>query len=115
MSDFHIEPQALERFAASSMNRHHDFGDLRTRMDRVHVPREGFGYIPGIGDRVYEAYDEFVRGCAESVASAAESMAEIAAAVRGVVTAYVTSDQARHDSARSIGNDLRDVDIRGVR
>jgi hypothetical protein len=114
VSEFSVEPQALEQFAASSMNRQHDFGDLRARMNSVHVPREGFGYVPGIGNRVYEAYDQFVEGCADSISSAAESMAEIAAAVRGVVTAYVISDQAAHDSQQTIDNDLRDVNIRGV-
>jgi hypothetical protein len=114
MSDFYVEPAALERFAATSMDREHDFHDLRTRMNNVHLPRDSFGYIPGIGNRIYDAYTDFVDGCADSLASAAESMAEIAAAVRGVVSAYATSDQTAHNRHAAIGSDLRDVNIRGV-
>jgi hypothetical protein len=115
MSDFKVEPQALEQFASGSMNRRHDFDDLHTRLQNVHVPRDSFGYIPGIGGRVYDAYEEFVHGCADSIASAAESMASIAAAVRGVISAYATSDQKAHDSQTVIQSDLNGVNIRGVK
>ncbi len=87
MTEVHVEPPALERFAASSEQRERDFGDVRARLGAVHVPRDSFGYVPGIGDRVYRAYDEFVEGCVDSVSSAADSMAQIAEAVRGVVAA----------------------------
>jgi hypothetical protein len=115
MSDFKVEPQALEHFAATSVNRQYDLHDVRTRMQNVHLPRDGFGYVPGIGNRVYAAYDEFVQGCTDSVASAAESMASIAAAVRGVVVAYTTSDDAARASQMVIDSDLGNADIRGIR
>jgi hypothetical protein len=102
MVAFHVEPPALERFAASSVDRQGDLADLRGRMQEVHVPRDSFGHIPGIGGRVYDAYDEFVSGCADSVASAAETMASIASAVRGVVHAYLTSDHAAEDSMNAV-------------
>jgi hypothetical protein len=114
MTEFSVDPPSLERFAASSMDRKHDFDDLRTRMESVRLPRDSFGYIPGIGNRVCDAYDEFTHSCADSLASAAESMASIAAAVRAVVTAYVTSDEAARDSNVAIENDLRGVHIRST-
>jgi hypothetical protein len=114
MTEFSVDPPSLERFAASSMDRKHDFDLLRSRMEAVRLPRDGFGYIPGIGNRVYDAYDECTHGCSDSLSSAAESMASIAAAVRAVVTAYVTSDQAARDSHAAVENDLDGVHIRGV-
>jgi hypothetical protein len=104
----------LEHFAATSANREHDLGHLRARMRSVHVPRDGFGYIPAVGNRVYAAYDEFAQGCAASIASAAESMASIAAAVREVVATYTTSDDAARASYAVIENDLG-ADIRGIK
>ncbi|NJC85775.1 hypothetical protein [Planosporangium mesophilum] len=115
MSEFYIEPHAVEGFAASTMSRQQEYGNLRSRMDGVHVPRDAFGYVPGIGGRIYEAYDEFVTGCADSISSASEALAEIAATVRGVVVAYTTSDQAARDSHTAVEQGLSGVDIRGVR
>jgi hypothetical protein len=115
VTEFNVDPDALEHFATASMNRRHDVDDLRTRIQGVHVPRDSFGYIPGIGGRVYMAYDEFAHGCTDSLSSAAETLASIASAVRGVVTAYVTSDEAARDSAAVIESDLSSVDIRGMR
>jgi hypothetical protein len=115
VTDFHVEPQALEQFAAASQGRLHDADDLLARMRAVHVPRDSFGYLPGIGGRVYDDYDEFVHGCADSLSSAAAAMGSIASAVRDVVTAYTTSDQAARDSAVAVQTDLSTVDIRGPR
>jgi hypothetical protein len=97
-----VEPPALERFAGTSIDRQQDLGDLHGRMEAVHLPRDAFGHIPGIGSRVYEAYDEFVNGCADSLSSAGESMASIAFAVRAVVQAYLGSDQAAADSMTAV-------------
>jgi hypothetical protein len=115
VSDFKVEPPALEQFAGTSMNRRHDFDDLRNRIQGVEVPRDAFGYVPGIGGRVYDAYEEFVHGCTDSIASAAESMASIAAAVRGVISAYTTSDHKAEASQTVIQSDLSGVNIRGIK
>jgi hypothetical protein len=114
MTEFSVDPPSLERFAASSMDRKRDFDLLRSRMEAVRLPRDSFGFIPGIGNRVHDAYDEFTHGCTDSLSSAAESMASIAAAVRAVVTAYVTSDEAARDSLAAVESDLAGVHIRGV-
>ena len=115
VSDFRVDPPALEQFAAASTDRGHEFDDLHTRMRGLRLPRDSFGYIPGIGGRVYDAYDEFSHGCTDAIASAAESMASIATAVRGVATAYLGTDQAAHDRQATIEADLDGIDIRGPR
>lgn len=115
MADFKVDPPALEQFAGTSMNRQHDFDTLHSKIQGISVPRDAFGYVPGIGGRVFDAYQEFVQGCTDSIASAAESMASIASAVRGVNYAYDTSDHKAEDSQKVIQSDLSGLNIRGVR
>jgi len=115
LADFKVDPPALEQFARTSMDRRDEFDELHRRMADVAVPRDSFGHIPGIGHRVYDAYHDFVTGCADGIASAAEAMAAVAAAVRGVVTEYVASDRSAADALDGVNNDLGNVNIRGVR
>src|SRR5919205_1181680 len=94
MDQFHVEPQYLEQFASTSMHRNQAFDTLRSQMTSVQVSRDAFGHIPGIGGRVYNAYEDFTHQTTDSLASAAESMAQIASAVRGVIVAYQNTDAA---------------------
>jgi hypothetical protein len=115
MSEVKADLPALERFATQSMNRRDDFDQLRGRMDAVHLHRESFGYIPGIGNRIHDAYEDFVTGCADAISSAAETMASMAAAVRGTMLDYSTSDHATADALHTIQSDLGGVNLRNVR
>jgi hypothetical protein len=114
MTDFKVDPPVLEQFARTSMDRRDEFDELHRRMGQVAVPQDSFGHIPGIGHRVYDAYHEFVTGCADGIASAAEAMASLAAAVRGVVTEYATSDRSAADALNGVNHELGNVNIRGV-
>jgi hypothetical protein len=105
MADFKVDPPALEQFAGTSMNRQHDFDTLHSKIQGISVPRDAFGYVPGIGGRVFDAYQEFVHGCTDSIASA----------VRGVNYAYDTSDHKAEDSQKVIQSDLSGLNIRGVK
>lgn len=77
-----IDAPALERYAAGSSARQQDLTGLRARMDGAHLQRGAFGYIPGIGDRVYGAYQEFVDGCETATQFMANMMGSIATGVR---------------------------------
>jgi hypothetical protein len=92
MGDVQADLPAMQRFAQGSVGREDEFNQLRLRMDDVRVPREAFGYIPGIGSRVYEAYDEFVDGCAAAIWAAGDVMAAIGEAVQDTAVAYRESD-----------------------
>jgi hypothetical protein len=115
VSDVQADLPAIERFAATSMDRRDEFDHLRSRMDAVRLPRESFGYIPGIGNRVHDAYEEFVTGCADAVSSAAETMASVAAAVRGAVAAYATSDNASAASLQAVESGMSGANVRNVK
>ena len=114
MSEVEADLPALERFARISTDRQSEFEHLRARMDGVRVPREGFGYIPGIGNRVYAAYDEFVHGCADSLSSAAETMESVAEAVRDTADAYRGSDESSQTALGQIEFGMAGTDIRGL-
>jgi len=114
LDQFQVEPTALETFASTAMSRNHAFDQLRTQMTGLELPRDAFGYIPGIGGRVYNAYEDFTHQTTDSLASAAESMAQIAAAVRGVVVAYQNTDNAPQTAYSVIESDLGSIDIRGL-
>jgi hypothetical protein len=45
---FHVEPPALDRFANTAQGREQDLAGLRGRMQNAEVPRDAFGYVPGI-------------------------------------------------------------------
>jgi hypothetical protein len=102
-----VDAATLEAFARSSDRRRGDFDRVQTRADQTRVDRESFGKIPGIGARVYGAYDEHVRACEDGIASAAEAMAAIASGVRAAIVNVERADEAIQESLRGIG-------IRGV-
>ena len=106
MTEMKIDAAALEAFAKASDRRRHDFDQVRKQADQTRVDRESFGRIPGIGSRVYGAYDEHVRACEDGISSAGEAMAAIASGVRAVILNTENANEAVIES-------LRGIDIRG--
>jgi hypothetical protein len=102
-----IDTAELETFAKSSDRRRGDYDRIKAQAAQIRVDRDAFGKIPGIGARVYSAYDEHTRDCEDGIASAAEAMASIASGVRAVITNTDNANEAVNDSLRGVG-------IRGV-
>ena len=104
MSDHvQVDAPSLERFAGRSSDREQQFSSLRGEMGAVHLDRGAFGYIPGIGEKVYSAYQEFVDGCESATTSMASAMGWLARGVRGTAQAYTASDQAAADRVTQAG------------
>src|SRR3954466_783257 len=104
MSDqVRVDATSLERFAGRSADRERDFVALRSRLDMVHLDRGAFGHIPGIGDRIHAAYQEFVDGCESTTTSMASAMGWLAVGVRGTAQAYQGSDRAAADRVTQAG------------
>jgi uncharacterized protein YukE len=104
MSDHvRVEAPALEQFASRSSDREEEFVALRGQMDAVHLDRGAFGYIPGIGSKIYSAYQEFVDGCESTTTSMATAMGWLAIGVRGTAQAYQASDQGAADRVTQAG------------
>jgi hypothetical protein len=109
-----VETAALEAYAKTSDARRHSFDRLRTQVDQAHVSSDSFGRIPGIGERVYQAYDRHAQRCADGVSSAAEAMAAIASAMRATVSTYHKSESTTEDAARAVESGMSDIRIRGI-
>jgi hypothetical protein len=112
--DFMVDPPALETFADTSVSRGQAFDGLRDQVRGMELPRDAFGYVPGVGGRVYDAYDEFTRNVADSLTSCAETMMSISSAVRGVVLAYESADDAPREIYSIVESELGSADIQGV-
>jgi len=63
-------------------------------MSAVQLPRDAFGYIPGVGGRVHEAYEDFISDCTDVADWATNSVLSLAEAVRNAAAAYAESDQS---------------------
>lgn len=95
MSDeVQIDAPALERYAAGSSGRQQELTALHARMESVHLQRGAFGYIPGIGDQVYGAYQDFVDGCETATQFMANMMGSIATGVHNTAKDAQTADHA---------------------
>jgi hypothetical protein len=106
---------SLERLAERSADRQSELEHLRVAMDGGQLPRDAFGYVPGIGSRVYEAYHEFMHSCALSIGSAARTMGDVAEAVRDTVEAYRTNDDSSRAALSAIDFGMAGTDLREVR
>mgnify|MGYP004494877481 CR=1 FL=1 len=83
---------AMEKFAATSDDRADAFINQRTMMNVVRLAPGDFGYIPGIGHRVHEAYGDYVDGINGALGSMADVMNALADAVKDAAVAYRETD-----------------------
>lgn len=104
MSDhLQVDAPSLERFAGRSSDREQDFTTLRGQLDAIHLDRGAFGYIPGIGEKIYSAYQELVDGCESTTTSMASAMGWLALGVRGTAQAYQGTDQGAGQNITQAG------------
>jgi hypothetical protein len=115
VAGFKVDPPAMEAFAGTCDARAAAFDEVRTNMEAAHVPRESFGRIPGIGERISRAYEQHVQACTEGIASATEAMTAVAGGVRAVAANYHGVDSASRDGLAALHRQIDDVAIRGVR
>ena len=94
MGEVAADLPALNSFADRTAGRRDQLDQVRNRMNAVHLPRDAFGYIPGIGNRVHDAYEDFVDDCAGSATDVTDAVLSLAEAVRETVQWYASTDQA---------------------
>jgi hypothetical protein len=94
---------ALDAFAARTVGRRDQFDDIRGRISAVRLPRDAFGYVPGVGGRIHDAYEEFVDSCADAAAQITDSIYFLSQGVRRASAAYADSDRSAADRLRSAG------------
>ncbi|MFI5938262.1 WXG100 family type VII secretion target [Actinoplanes sp. NPDC051494] len=95
MSDIDVSPPALRTFADNAWDRNDELYRVSTSMYVVDLAPDTFGWIPGIGQRIFDSYSEFVAGLHEAITSTADTMSELATAVRATATGYEETDRAQ--------------------
>lgn len=92
MGEVAADLPALDAFSDRTVGRRDQFDQIGKRLASVRLPRDAFGYIPAIGGRIHDAYEEFVDGCAEAAAQITEAVYSLSQGVREASEAYAESD-----------------------
>ena len=103
MTEVAADLPALDAFSDRTVSRRDHVDQVRSRMDAVRLPRDAFGYIPGIGDRTHDAYESFVDDCTTAVAQISDAVYELSQAVRKASEAYADSDQSSAGQLNNTG------------
>ena len=85
------------------MGRRDQLDQARSQLSAVRLPRDAFGYIPGIGGRIHDAYEDFVDSCTEAATEITEATYSLSQGVRNASEAYAESDQSSAGRLRSTG------------
>ncbi|HWS33387.1 MAG TPA: hypothetical protein VN408_11665 [Actinoplanes sp.] len=83
----------MEDFSDRTVARRDRLDLIRTQLKATRVPRDAFGYIPGVGGKVHDAYEEFVAGCGTATEMASETVLSLAQAVHQAAQALLQTDQ----------------------
>ncbi len=99
---FEVHTPALAAFAATSDQRQQEFGQCLSRAGQLTVSQDAFGHIPGIGARVFHAYQNHVQQCQLGIGSAAEAMASVSNGTRATILGYRAADTSAEDDALAV-------------
>ncbi|SNY67499.1 hypothetical protein [Paractinoplanes atraurantiacus] len=93
MAEFYADLPALDAYSDRTVGRRDQIEQVRNQLEAVRVPRDAFGYIPGIGGRIHDAYDGFVDSCVDAADQITDAVYSLSQAVRLASEAYAESDQ----------------------
>ncbi|MFI1991049.1 hypothetical protein [Actinoplanes sp. NPDC020271] len=85
---------AMFAFADRGIGRRDRTDQARNGLSAVNVPRDAFGYVPGVGGRVYDAYAEFVSDCSDVTDFASHALLSLSETVKEVVDLLAETDLA---------------------
>lgn len=88
------DPEALRAFAKGTFEHFDRLYDISGRMYVVDLAPGTFGYIPGIGQRIFDSYSEFVAGLHESITAAGDLISELGNTVRDAADGYELTDES---------------------
>ncbi|WP_433795912.1 hypothetical protein [Actinoplanes sp. CA-252034] len=97
MSDVRADLPAIEAFADRTIVRRDHLDQIRSQLNSTRLPRDAFGYVPGIGGKVHDAYEEFVAQCAEATEMASEIELALGRRIHKAVDLIAQTDQFSAD------------------
>jgi hypothetical protein len=89
-----VDPAVLDDYARRWDDRSAAFDSTAAAVRDAEVPRDAFGWIPGIGGRVHDAYQGLLDDLLTGLRSAGGHLAEIGDGLRAAATSYAASDAA---------------------
>lgn len=110
-SGFEVHPSALAAFAATSDQRQQAFDQCEAKAGQLTVSQDAFGHIPGIGARVFHAYQNHVQQCTLGISSAAEAMASVSNGIRATILGYRAADTSAEDNALAVEWETSNIGI----
>jgi hypothetical protein len=91
-----VDPDALERFAATSRGRAQRFEELARLLTDGRVGRVNFGILPA-SFSLFDAYDAQLTACIDGADEGASVMDDIADTVTEMAAAYTAAELANVD------------------
>lgn len=99
---FEVRTDALRAYADGADVRAATLTDLAEQVEAAQVPRGAFGWLPGIGGRVHDAYAGLLHDALDGLRTAAELTTHVADGVRVTAGNYDVADTANDGSARAL-------------
>jgi hypothetical protein len=100
---FEVRTSALRGYADGADARARTLADLTSRVVTAELHRSAFGWVPGIGGRVHEAYSELLRSALDGLRQATDLTAQAADAVRVTADSYDVVDAVNAANADAVG------------
>ncbi|MEU8662852.1 hypothetical protein [Actinoplanes philippinensis] len=84
---------AIEAFGDRTIARRDHLDQVRNQLNSTRLPRDAFGYVPGVGGKVHDAYEDFVTQCAEATEMASEVVLALGRRIHTAVDLIAQTDQ----------------------
>jgi uncharacterized protein YukE len=82
MSDIEVDPDALDDHAKRWDDKAESASGWNPVLRSAELGRESFGYIPGIGNRVWDAYEQLRNVCQQVTTDAVDVMSAVGDGLR---------------------------------
>jgi hypothetical protein len=96
VTGFEVDVTVLRDCAVRWDRRAQQVSELRPRLQAAELGRDSFGYIPGIGARVHEAYTSVLDTCRACLTAASDGTAEVGDGLRTAAETYHGVDTGAH-------------------
>jgi hypothetical protein len=93
VSDIEVDPDVLDDHAARWDIMAETASNWNPMLRSAELGRESFGYIPGIGNRVWDAYEQLRDICQQVTLGAVEAMSSVGEGLRSTAENHRTVEE----------------------
>lgn len=95
MRQFTVDPRELERAAEQMQRQAEQATHIKQELETIQLSRGDFGYIPGLGNKCWDAYSDHVEACGESLAQLSRSLTTLSRATADTASDYRATEQTQ--------------------